>query len=130
MRFFPSQGKYTAGILKKFNVTKCKTTVMNLKKINDDDLDEIDPQLIGSLMYLVNTKLDSCYVVNVLSQSMSQPRQTHWIAVKHELRYIRGTVGYGLRYASNVNLSLQDMQIQIEQRVQWTGREHIVVVLP
>jgi hypothetical protein len=32
---------------------------MDLKKMNDDDLDEIDPQLIGSLMYLVNTRLDS-----------------------------------------------------------------------
>jgi hypothetical protein len=26
-------------------------------------------------MYLVNTRLDSCYAVNVLSQFMSQPRQ-------------------------------------------------------
>jgi hypothetical protein len=95
------------GILKKFSMTECKTMVMDLKKMNDDDSDEIDPQLIGSLMYLVNTRLDSCYAVNVLSQSMSQPRQTHWITVKHVLRYIRGTVGYGLRYASSVNLSLQ-----------------------
>ena len=81
-------------------------------------------------MYLVNTRLDSCYVVNVLSKSMAQSRQTHWIEVKHVLRYIRGIVVYGLRYASSVNLSLQDMSIQIEQRIQWTGREHSVVVLP
>jgi hypothetical protein len=64
-------------------------------------------------MYLANTRPDSCLVMNVLRQSMSQPRQTHLIAVKHILRY-----------APSVNLSLQDMQIQIEQRVQWTGREH------
>jgi hypothetical protein len=38
--------------------------VMNLKKMNDDDSDEIDPQLIGSLMYLVNTKPDICYEYN------------------------------------------------------------------
>jgi hypothetical protein len=102
-------------ILKQFSMTECKTMpipmVMDLKKMNDDDSDEIDPhlyrQLIGSLMYLVNTKPDICYVVNVLSQFMSQPRQTHWIATKHVLRYLRGTVGYGLRYASSVDLSLQ-----------------------
>jgi hypothetical protein len=127
---FLSQGKHTVGILKKFSMTKCKTTVMDLKKMKDDDSDKIDPQLIGSLMYLVNTSLDSCYAVNELSQSMSQLRQTHWIVVKHVLRYIRDTVGYGLRYASSVNLSLQDMPIQIEQRVQWTRRAHLVVVLP
>jgi hypothetical protein len=78
MRFFLSQGKYTVGILKKFNMKKCKSTVMDLKKMNDDDSNEIDPQLIGSLMYLVNTRLDSFYAVNVLSHSMSRPRQTHW----------------------------------------------------
>jgi hypothetical protein len=80
--------------------------VMDLKKMNDDDLDEIDPQLIGSLMYLVNTRLDSCYVVNVLSQSMSQSRENHWTTDKHVLIYLRGTIRYGLRYASSENLSL------------------------
>jgi hypothetical protein len=74
MRFLLSQGKHTVGILKKFSMTECKTTVMDLKKIKDDDSNEIDPQLIGSLMYMVNTRPDSCYVVNVLSQSMSQSR--------------------------------------------------------
>jgi hypothetical protein len=58
-------------------------------------------------MYLVNTKLDICYAVNVLSQFMSQPRQTHWIATKHVLRYLQGTIGYGLRYASGVDMRLQ-----------------------
>jgi hypothetical protein len=76
------------GILKKLSMTKCKSTVMDLKKINKDDSDKIDPQLIGSLMYLVNTILDSCYAVNVLSHSMSQLRQTHWTTTKHVLRYI------------------------------------------
>ena len=61
---------------------------MDLKKMNYDDSDEIDPQPIGSLTYLVNTRHDSCYAVNVLRQFMSQLRQTHWIAVKHVLRYI------------------------------------------
>jgi hypothetical protein len=65
------------GILNKFSMTECKSTVMDLKKMNDDDSNEIDPQLIVSLMYLVNTRLDSCYAVNVLSHSMIQSRETH-----------------------------------------------------
>jgi hypothetical protein len=85
--------------------------VMDLKKMNDVDSGEIDPhlyrQLIESMMYLVNTRPHICYAVNVLSQFMSEPRQTHWIATKHVLRYLRGTIGYVLRYASNVDLSLQ-----------------------
>jgi hypothetical protein len=58
-------------------------------------------------MYLVNTIPDICYVVSVLSQFMSQSRQTYWIAAKHVLRYLGGTVGYGQRYASGVDMRLQ-----------------------
>jgi hypothetical protein len=103
-------------ILKKFGMTDYKSMptpmVMDLKKMNEASIDssEIDPHLyrqqIGSLMYLVNTRPDICYTVNVLSQFMSQPRQTQWIAARHVLRYLRGTIGYGLRYASSVDMSL------------------------
>jgi hypothetical protein len=116
-KIFLSQGKYTMEILKKFGMTDCKSMptpmVMNLKKMNKASTDsgKIDPhlyqQLIRSLMYLVSTKPDICYAVNVLSQFMNQPRQTHWIATKHVLKYLRGTVGYGMRYVSNVDMSLQ-----------------------
>jgi hypothetical protein len=50
---------------------------MDQKKNIDNNSDETDPQLFGSLMYLFNTRLDSCHTVNVPSHFMSQPRQTH-----------------------------------------------------
>jgi hypothetical protein len=114
---FLSQGKYTIEILKKFGMLNCKPMatpmVTNLKKlsVSSSDSDEIDPtlyrQLIGSLMYLVNTRPDIFYAVSALSQFMSQPRQTHWIVVKHVLRYLRGTIGHGLRYTSSIDMRLQ-----------------------
>ena len=55
-------------------------------------------QLIGSLMYLVNTRPDLSFAVNTLSQFMVEPRRVHWIAAKHVLRYIVGIVDYGLYY--------------------------------
>jgi hypothetical protein len=40
----------------------------NIRKVKDPDSDPIDPslyqQLIGSLMYLVNTRPDICFAVN------------------------------------------------------------------
>jgi hypothetical protein len=84
---------------------------MDLNKKIDYDSDETDLELIGSQMYLFNTRIDSSYAINVLSHSMSQSIQTHWTTTKHVLRYIRGTFGYGLRYASSLNLSLQYMPI-------------------
>jgi hypothetical protein len=64
-------------------------------------------QLIGSLMYLVNTRPDICFAVSTLSQYMVEPRHVHWIAAKHVLRYLHGTVGYGLRYVSDGDVKLQ-----------------------
>ena len=63
-------------------------------------------QLIGSLMYLVHTRLDICYTVNALRQFMSDPKHIHWVAAKHVLIYVRGTITYGLRYTSSSGVLL------------------------
>jgi hypothetical protein len=92
----------------------CKSmdTPMNadIRKVKVLDSDPVDPslyrQLIRSLMYLVNTQPDICFVVNTLSQFQVEPRQEHWIVAKHVLRYIRGTIKYGLRYTSSSNIQL------------------------
>ena len=55
-------------------------------------------QLMGSLMYLVNTQPNICYAVNQLSQAMVKPAKLFWKAGNHVLRYLRGTSGYGLWY--------------------------------
>ena len=57
-------------------------------------------------MYLVNTRLDICYAVNVLSQFMCKPKQTHLVVAKHILKYLSGTIGYGLKY-SKTELNLK-----------------------
>jgi hypothetical protein len=86
--------------------------LMNMKKPNETSSDsgEIDPHIyrhmIASLMYLVNIGHDIGYAVNVLSGFMSQPRKTHSIASKHVLRYLRGTISYGMRYASSVDMRM------------------------
>ena len=73
---FLGQVKYTIDILKRFTMLDCKSiaTLMdaNLKKIRDSTSysNLIDPtmyhQLIGSLMYLKNTRPDICFDVNAL----------------------------------------------------------------
>ena len=63
-------------------------------------------QLVGSLMYLVNTRPDICYAVNTLSQLMVEPRRAHWAVAKHVLRYLKGTVKYGLKYTKGNEVQL------------------------
>ena len=78
--------------------------VVNLKKLHETTFSTypVDStmyrQLIGSLLYLVHTRLDICFVVCTLSQVMTNLRHVRWVASKHVLRYLHGTIGYGLRY--------------------------------
>ncbi len=55
-------------------------------------------QIIGSLMYLVNTRPAICFSVNTLSQFMVEPRRVHWVAAKHILCKVQGTIDYGVDY--------------------------------
>ena len=89
----------------------------NLKLLSDASSESIDAtmyrQMIGSLMYLMNTRLDICFAVNTLSQFLTDPRNVHLIATKHILRQMRGTVDYGLKYDVNQNINLEGYLIQI-----------------
>jgi hypothetical protein len=55
--------------------------------------------LIGCLTYaMMVSRPDLAAAVGVLSQYMSNPGQQHWTGVKRVLRYIKGTVNFGLRF--------------------------------
>ena len=38
---------------------------------------------------------------------MVELRQVHWVAAKHVLRYLHGTIGYGLRYTVGDGVKLE-----------------------
>jgi len=102
--FFLGQGKYIVDILGRFHMEDSKpmSTLMitNWKKLHASYSELVDPtlyrRLIDSLMYLVNTRPYICFPVNRMSQFMCEPRKVHWVAAKHILRYLQGTVDYGL----------------------------------
>jgi hypothetical protein len=83
----------------------------NPKLLSDTSSETVDAtmyrQMIGSLMYLTNTRTNICFAVNTLSHYMVEPRGVHLIAVKHVMRYLKGTIDYGLKYVSNREISLQ-----------------------
>ena len=74
----------------------------NVKLYNSDGSKETDGtlyhQLVGSLNYLTTIRLDLSYSVSILSQFLAKPCETHWKAAKQVLRYLKGTVDYGLLY--------------------------------
>ena len=111
---FLGQRKYAVEILKRFRMLyyKAMATPMesNLKLLIDGTSKKVDAmmyrQMIGSLMYLTNTRPDICFAVNTLSQFLTDPRHVHLIAAKHILRYLKGTMDYGIKYDVNQNINL------------------------
>ena len=91
----------------------CMTTPMalNLKLLSDASSETDDAtmyrQMIGSLMYQMNTRPNICFAVNTLSQFLTDSRHFHLIAAKHILRYLRGTIDYGLMYEANQKINLE-----------------------
>jgi hypothetical protein len=85
--------------------------VMDMNLLSDSYLYLVDTtmykQLIGLLMYLVNTKPNICFVVNTLSQYMVEPRHVYLVETKHVLRYLHHMVGNGLRYVSDGEVKTQ-----------------------
>jgi transposase InsO family protein len=115
------QSAYTLDVLKRFNMQDCEpvSTPMTLDKLfpsakagdapatgqqsADVQLDEAGTKryqsAVGSLMYASQaTRPDITYAVTALSQFCSKPTEEHWRAVKRVLRYLRGTMHYGLTY--------------------------------
>ena len=67
--------------------------------------------IVGSLRYLVNTRLDLAYSIGYMSRFMEAPREEHLVAVKHILCYVAETRGRGVRYCvgrGNEKLELVD----------------------
>lgn len=54
--------------------------------------------IVGSLRYLVHTRPDLTFSVGYVSRFMEDPREDHLEAVKRILRYIAGTLEYGIHY--------------------------------
>jgi hypothetical protein len=81
-----------------------------LKLLVDTSSELIDAtlyrQIIGSLMYLTNTRLDICFVVNTLSQFLVEPKNVHLVAAKHVMRYLKGTIDFGLSYDGDHDFTL------------------------
>jgi hypothetical protein len=58
-------------------------------------------QIIGSLMYLTNTRPYIFFVVNTLSQYLVETKHVHLVSTKHVMRYLKGTLDYGLGYTGD-----------------------------
>ncbi|KAL9280496.1 putative RNA-directed DNA polymerase [Arabidopsis thaliana] len=109
------QRKYALELLSAAGMLGCKPAfvpmIPNVKLLKDDGILLEDTgeyrRLVGKLMYLTITRPDITYAVNKLCQFTSAPRTSHLAAVYRVLQYIKGTVGQGLFYSADSDLTLK-----------------------
>ncbi|KAH9651467.1 hypothetical protein KPL70_026754 [Citrus sinensis] len=101
-----SQAKYIADILAKHdlvNYSPVPTPMSTGHQLTKDSGSEISNNsqyrsIIGALQYVTLTRPKIAFTVNKLSQFLSNPRTAHWEACKRLLRYLKGTIHFGLQF--------------------------------
>lgn len=106
IELFLSQARYAYDILTRANLLDAKL-VATLLSTSDYFTTTVAPfhdptmyrSLVGALQYLTITRPDLSYVVNQVSQFLHAPTQDHFQTVKRILRYVKGTLSYGLSFS-------------------------------
>ena len=106
--YYFSQAKYASNLLSKAGLIDSKTVSIPLElnvKLNTTDGEPLSDatlyrQLVGNLISLTVTRSDLVYAVHLVSQFMSAPRSTHYVAVLRILWYIKGTLFHGLHFST------------------------------
>ena len=103
---FIHQKKYASTLLKRFGLQDCKLVGIPLvpaDKLKRDDESGASNEaeyrkLVGSLLYLTATRPDIMYAACLLARFMHSPTNKHYGTAKRVLRYVQGTLDFGLEY--------------------------------
>eukprot|EP00253_Pinus_taeda_P026923 PITA_26923 len=82
----------------------CKLSIYDSSKDVDQRLYKY---MIGSLLYVTASQPDVMQTVGQVARFQATPKESHIIAVKRILRYLKGTKKYALWYPKGNNLIIQ-----------------------
>lgn len=111
---FICQEKYIEDLLTNFHMEACKLVStpisVNVKLQQNDGAKMADAKtyrsLIGSLIYLTNTRPDIVHSVSLISRFMDKPIKLHYEATKRILCHLQGTKKIGIVYNKESDNSL------------------------
>ncbi|XP_060672833.1 secreted RxLR effector protein 161-like [Ziziphus jujuba] len=109
-----TQEGYAKEVLKKLKMDDANPvgTPMEcgVKLSKHEEGEKVDPtffkSLVGSLRYFTCTRPDILYAVGVISRYMENPTTTHLKAARRILRYLKGTISFGLYYSTSDDYKL------------------------
>lgn len=110
-----NQTAYTKKVLERFGMSECKpvgTPIIKDGKIEKGEDSKIEKfpyrQVVGALAYLmVGTRPDIAYAVGVASRKLDNPSSEDIVKVKRILRYLKGTLDWGLIYKRKSDAKIQ-----------------------
>jgi hypothetical protein len=106
---------YLSGILSEFGLSDCNSVTTPFAAGTDfapgldlsDDNVTCFRSMVGKLLFAANTcRPDLAYAASTLSRFIKDPKANHLAAAKHVLRYIKGTLNFGLTFTHVVDFSL------------------------
>ena len=108
---FISQSKYAKNLVKKFGLeyaSSVRTPMSpNVKLIVDFLGKSVDSSfyrsMIGSLLYLTTSRLDISYSVRVCARYQANPKESHMIALKRIIKYVKITVDFDVWCSKDTN---------------------------
>ncbi|TQE01264.1 hypothetical protein C1H46_013171 [Malus baccata] len=120
---FVSQTKYIKDLLEKVDLQDskpCNTPCLPYHRLSKTEgIPYHSPHqyrsIVGALQYLTFTRPDIAFSVNQCCQFMHHPMDSHVVAVKHILRYLSGTLHYGLQFQPG------KLQLQAYSDADWAG---------
>jgi hypothetical protein len=106
------QEAYARKVLEETRMDDCNLTHVpiepNLKLTKAEDETDVQPteyrKVVGCLRYLLHTRPDMAFSVGMVSRYMQQPKTSHLAALKQILRYLKGTMSYGIKYTKGNNI--------------------------
>ncbi|CAL8994678.1 unnamed protein product, partial [Prunus brigantina] len=111
---FIHQKKYAMKLLEKFGMRDCKSVaiplVVNEKLCKEDGSEAANEsefrQIVGSLLYLTATRPDVMFASSLLARFMHNPTKKHMGTAKRVLRYVQGTLDFGIEFAKGKTATL------------------------
>ena len=108
---FISQSKYAKNLVKKFGLESAssirspispnvKLTIDWLGKSVDSSLYR---SMIGSLLYHTISRPNISYSIEMCARFQANPKESHMIALKRIIKYVKTTADFGVSYSNDTN---------------------------